>query len=254
MSTSTMMTKHRLPTLSLLLCIGLLSSGCLVEINGDSDETVRGQGPLAQEFREIAPVNAVYLAMEGDLIIESGPEVEFRVEAQQNLLNWINTYVRDGELIIETDRDINLRPSEPIRFVLVTPTLEAISLAGSGDIRSEAFESPTFALSVAGSGDLFVDEIITEQLDVSIAGSGDIDIAGSTNAQEVSIAGSGDYNARQLTSNVLSISIAGSGDGYVQVSDELTASLIGSGSVYYLGNPSITSSIVGSGRVRMLSN
>ena len=228
-------------------------SGCIVEINSDS-ETVRGRGPLAQEFRDIEAISGVSLAMEGDLLIETGPEVEFRVEAQQNLLFYINTYVRNGVLVIESERDVNLRPTEPIRFVLVTPVLESVSLAGSGDITADSFESAQFLASVAGSGDLSIRELVTETLEVSIAGSGDIDIAGAADVQEVSIAGSGDYNARDLPSSVVAISIAGSGDGYVQVSDELTASLTGSGSVFYVGNPSITSSIVGSGRVRQLDN
>ena len=247
-----MFTRLHIPLYLLLaLCVPL--NGCLVEINGRSD-TVRGQGPLVQEFRDIGPITAVHFSMEGDLIIEPGTEVELRVEAQQNLLLFIHTYVRDGELIIETDRDVRLRPSEPIRFVLVAPDLQSIALSGSGDIQAGSFERALFALSVAGSGDLFMEEVTTELLEVSIAGSGNIDVAGSSTAQEISIAGSGDYLARELSSNTVSISIAGSGDGYVQVSDELTASLIGSGSVFYLGNPTITSSALGSGRVRMLDN
>ena len=241
-------------TIFFVAAICTLVSGCLIEVNRDS-ETIRGQGPLAQEFRTIGPVTGVNLAMEGELFIEFGPELEFRVEAQQNLLRYIETYVRNDELVIESANDFDLRPSEPIRFVLVTPGLEAISLTGSGDIYSDSFDAAEFVISVAGSGDLFVEEIIAERLDVSIAGSGDVEIAaGATNAQEISIAGSGDYEAREVASLVASVSIAGSGDGFIQVSDELTASLIGSGSVYYRGNPAITSSTVGSGRVRMLSN
>lgn len=247
------MLKQILYTLGVIVVLGVFSSGCLVEINGDS-ETVRGQGPLAQEFREIGPVNGVNLAMEGDLFIQSGPEASFRVEAQQNILAYINTYVRNDVLIIEAERDVDLRPSEPVRFVLVTPELNSISLTGSGDVQVDPFESPEFALSVAGSGDLLLRELLTDNLVVSIAGSGDINVDGSTINQEVSIAGSGDYNARDLVSTAASISIAGSGDSYVQVSDELTASLIGSGSVFYLGNPTITSSSVGSGTIRRLNN
>ena len=247
------MSKFLLPYFCLLGCLGMFSSGCIVEINGDSDD-IRGQGPLAQEFREIEEISGVQLAMDGDLSIEPGPEVEFRVEAQENLLFYIRTFVRNGELVIESDPDVSLRPSEPIRFVLVTPSLEAISLAGSGDIQAGSFESPAFFVSVAGSGDLNLRELLTDNLEVSIAGSGDVNIAGTAAQQEISIAGSGDYNGRDMASNVVAISIAGSGDGYIQVSDELTASLIGSGSVFYVGNPSITSSIVGSGRVRQLDN
>lgn len=247
------MLKRSLYTVTLLISFSILFSGCLVEINGDS-ETIRGQGALAQEFREVGSITGVNLAMEGDLFIQSGSEVSFRIEAQQNILAYINTYVRNDVLVIEGERDVDLRPSEPVRFVLVTPELNSVSLTGSGDIQVDPFESAEFALTVAGSGDLLLREILTDNLVVSIAGSGDINIDGSTINQEISIAGSGDYNARDLTSAAASISIAGSGDSYVQVSEELTASLIGSGSVFYIGNPTITSSTVGSGRVRRLDN
>ena len=235
----------------ILLGIVVLFQGCIVEINGDSD-TLRGQGPLAQQFRAVSGFSEVILAIEGDLFIEQGPDIEFRVEAQQNLLNHINTFVRGGILYIESEPNLNLRPTEPIRFVLTAPVLDGVSIAGSGDVIIEDWQATDIALSIAGSGDMIINNLTTEVIDVSIAASGDVELSGESIIQNVSIVGSGDYNARTFLTNVSDVSIAGSGDAFISVAEELNASIVGSGSVYYSGEPSITSSVLGSGQVRRL--
>ena len=230
----------------------LLLKGCIIEVNGDTD-TLRGQGPLAQQFRDVGELDNVVLAMEGDLLIQQGPEVEFRVQAQQNLLTHITTVVRRGTLYIESEPNLELRPTEPIQFILVTPDLEGISLAGSGDVIVEEWQATSIALSNTGSGDMIVIDMAAEVLDVSMAGSGDIEIAGASDIQRLSIVGSGNYNGRTFLTNTTDVSIAGSGDGFISVAQELIASIAGSGSVYYVGDPVITTSIVGSGEVRPLN-
>ena len=134
----------------------------------------------------------------GPCLLNKGDQTELRVEAQENLLRYINTFLRDGVLYIESEQETELKPTEPIQFVLVTPFLQSISVVGSGDVEIDAWEESTMALSVAGSGDMFIRNLAAERVDVTIAGSGDIDLSGSTVVQEISIAGSGDYNAPKL--------------------------------------------------------
>ena len=228
-------------------------AGCIIEVDGDSSfDVIRGQGRVVQETRVFSDITGVAFALEGELVILEGLDDALVIEAQANLLEFIETNIRNGVLYIETDDDYDLQPSVPMRFVLSAEVLREISILGSGDIQVDSWDEDALFLSVAGSGDLFIRELTVDRLESSIAGSGDMDLAGTAPLQEVSLAGSGDYEARALSSVSTEISIAGSGDAFVQVSDELDVSIAGSGSVFYLGNPSVNSSILGSGSVRAL--
>ena len=116
-------------------------------------------------------------------------------------------------------------------------------------------QMPTIeALSVAGSGDISVDDRFENlgDLDISIGGSGDVRMQGSAKMVAISVAGSGDVDAGDLKSAGCEISIAGSGDVVVGESKSLEISIAGSGDVSYKGEPKIKKSIAGSGDVNRI--
>ena len=242
------------PPFLVLLVLLFTASGCIVSVS-DDDETIRGVGEPVTQGRSFSEFEGVSFALQGNLDIETGEGYSLQVEAQENLMPYINSFVRNGVLHIEADDNINLQPSRPMRFALTVPSLNEVTLAGSGDINvEEMIDAHRVTLTIAGSGDMEIEEVITPELHVSIAGSGDITLSGEGERQEISIAGSGDYEARTFISSVVDVSIAGSGDAFVQANETLVVSIAGSGTVFYLGNPTISTSIVGSGGVNPLSN
>lgn len=106
------------------------------------------------------------------------------------------------------------------------------------------------ALSVAGSGDISAPSITGESLTVSIAGSGDVRVGGKVSGLTASIAGSGDLRAGELEAERVRVSIAGSGDATVRAREALSASVAGSGDVRYYGDPAVTRNVMGSGSIR----
>jgi len=109
------------------------------------------------------------------------------------------------------------------------------------------------ALSIAGSGDITAPAISGTALAVSIAGSGDVRVGGKVDGLTANISGSGDIRAGDLDAQSVKISIAGSGDATVRARQSLTVSVAGSGDVRYYGDPAVHKSILGSGRVRRAS-
>ena len=106
------------------------------------------------------------------------------------------------------------------------------------------------ALTVAGSGDITAPAITGEALKVSIAGSGDVRVGGKVEGFTASIAGSGDIRASDLDAQRVKVTIAGSGDATVRARQALSVSVSGSGDVRYYGDPAIEKTIMGSGSVK----
>lgn len=187
------------------------------------------------------------------------------IEAESNIIPYIETSVNNGALIIDTRETINSR--RPMKLTVYTPEMEAMELNGSGSIFSEAFVSESFSAVVNGSGNItatstcadaylrmkgsgnLIANLITEILDAEIHGSGNIKLYGNGIHSKMGVYGSGDINYFDYTQKFCSAKSDGSGSIYVQVSEILDAKVFGSGSIYYRGNPVVNVDINGSGDV-----
>ncbi len=211
---------------------------------------VKGNGNLVTEKRNVENFEAISLEGSFDVKLVSGNVGEISVAAEENLLPYIETYVRRNNLILKFKDNTNIRTTEDITIVVPFDSLEAISLGGSGNIESfKAITSNAVAISIGGSGNIKA-MIDAREISTAIGGSGNIILKGKTETLDCAIAGSGNIKAYDLETDNVNASIAGSGDILTYVNKILKASVIGSGSIYYKGKPEkIDSNSLGSGDV-----
>ena len=136
---------------------------------------VRGSGRVEQETRQIRNVDSVKLTGSGKLYIELGEREELVIEAEENLLDRIESRVVNGELILGPKGTVNLRPLREINYYLTMAELEGIKITGSGNVYVPALEADELSVSILGSGDVEIERIAGRDLEVVVAGSGDID-------------------------------------------------------------------------------
>jgi len=222
-------------------------------------------GAVAQETvredRSVTSFTAIEFRGPGTLHLRQGDEQSVEVEAPRAVLDQFETAVEDETLELPVDNDSNVferlfgddSSSDPAVDVYVTaPTIEALSLTGSGRIEGETpIEGESLSLHVAGSGGMTL-EVASPQLDLNVAGSGTTTLRGRTRTFTVNVAGSGDLEGADLETDTAEVRIAGSGDVALHVTEELGASIFGSGDVQYRGNPTVSKNLVGSGGVRSL--
>jgi hypothetical protein len=216
---------------------------------------VRGSGDIQAEERPVSGFDAVNFSGNGELVITQGDTEGLTVEADDNLLPYIKTEVRNGELFIgfeKEDWETVYRPSQPIRFDLALKDLKALSLSGSGRITSPIINADRLSLDVSGSGSLMIDQLGAADLILGLSGSGQVDLSGEVASQQVGLSGSGSYLAGDLESQTAKVTSDGSGSGTVWVSENLDVTLSGSGSVSYFGSPTVTSDVSGSGSLTSL--
>lgn len=206
-------------------------------------------GPRTTEERDVEDVSAVRLSTSGTLTVEQGDTTSLTVTAGEDVLPRLTSDVLDGVLVLGVERS-GWGTVGSVRYHLVVPELDAISIEGSGDVEVDVADGKTLAITVDGSGDVRVDDVDVEAVTVSIAGSGDVDLAGAAARQGVVVEGSGEYRGGGLRTEDAVVSVEGSGDVVVDVSDTLEVAIAGSGSVTHTGGAKVSSSVAGSGHVQ----
>lgn len=237
-----------------VLVMALSTLACGVSFNDFGINTVRGSGILVTEERPVSTFERIELSGIGMLVIEIGSEEALVIEAEDNLLEYLETSVRGDTLEIGSRERTNLQPTEPISYYLTVKSLDSISVSGLGNVEAPGMETTRFSVDISGAGDVNMDSLHAEQLDVSISGLGSVGIdAGQVSEQTIDISGSGDYNGRNLESRTADVQVSGLGSATLWVTQDLSVNISGSGSVRYAGDPSVDSDISGLGSLKKIN-
>ncbi len=198
---------------------------------------VRGNGDMVTKTRSVGEYDKVSVGGSFDVQLYAGNEGSIKVTVDENLEEYLITEVNNGKLKIKWKKGANVSHRSKILVTVPFKDIDAVSLAGSGDVySSDVIKSNNFKTALAGSGDIKL-AVDASNVSSSIAGSGDISLTGNADTFKCAISGSGDIKAYELQSNDADVKIAGSGTIRISVKDNLIAKVSGSGDVYYKGNP-----------------
>jgi len=214
------------------------------------DERIEGNRNVITTTREIPDFDEVVSAGNYDVYITIADSTSLRIEAEENLIRFIETYVSGRNLYIEEKDDYWLDNNKPMKLFLTTPSLDEILLTGSGKIVCDTISSEYLILKITGSGKIEFNKTYVDNMKAVLTGSGDIILSGKGLESEYNVTGSGSIRAIDFIHNDSESTITGSGNIYVYAIEYLKAVITGSGDIYYEGNPDITERITGTGDLR----
>lgn len=223
-----------------------LASGC--------NKVVRGSGKITTDNREVSSFDKIVLTGAGTLIITQGKKEAVSVEAEDNIVKYVDTRVVRGALQIRQRSAgglgrLTLLPGKDIVVRITVKDLEKITVNGSGKISMPRLKTDKLELDVSGTA--YVKAFLeNDETSVEISGSGRIELEGETDKQKIKIDGSAGYVAPEMMSDETSIDISGNGDVEVFAKNKLDVKLSGTGTVIYHGNPKIRQSVSGIGVVK----
>lgn len=211
---------------------------------------VKGNGDITTITRSTANYDGLKAAGSMDFKLVPGKEGKITITGDSNIMDYIITEIKNGNLVVKLKDGTNIKPSQKIIITIPYESIDNVSLAGSGDITNEGkIKSDKLNISLAGSGDIKL-TINANAVRSSIAGSGDIKLTGKTTNLRAKIAGSGDFDGFDLATENVDASITGSGQANVICNGNLKAKVTGSGDVKYKGKPkNKDTKTVGSGKV-----
>ncbi len=222
-------------------------------VNAQWGKKVKGNGVVVSIERTTANYDAITVAGWFDVELVDGPEGKLTLKGEENLLEYIETEVKDGKLTIKVEKGIDLSPStwkEGIFITVPVESVNSVTLSGSGDIvGKKKIKAATFDTNISGSGNITLN-MDAESVSATVSGSGDINLNGRTTDLNVQVSGSGDVKAYDLEADNVNVSVSGSADVKVTANETLKARVSGSGDVSYRGNPKkVDSKSSGSGDV-----
>ncbi len=215
---------------------------------------VQGSGNLIKESRDVKGFDRIYLSGIGELQIIQSDGESLVIEAEDNVLPKIESYVEDGTLHLKmnTSWENNIIPTKPIKYVVTLRNINQVNLSGAGSISAGTVKTDQLKIISSGAGSIKIRNLEAELLDVNISGVGNCDINGKVTDQKIDISGTGTYNGEDLESNSANITMSGAGNATIWAKNTLDVIISGAGNVSYYDNPRISKTISGVGNLKEL--
>lgn len=234
-----------------LKIITLLIAGLFL-ITACGANYIQGSGNVVAEEREVGGFDRIDMSGYGEVIITQGNEESMTIETDDNLMEYIESDVRNNTLYLEFTDNTIPDPSDTIIYRLNVINLGALELSGAGSFQVKSLDTPNLEITIDGAGKIKLDSLSTDEVSVQVSGAGDINLAGEVSKQDIRIKGAGDYSAPDLQSDQATVQIDGLGKVVVWATDSLSVKIDGAGKVDYYGSPSVTQDIDGGGNVSSL--
>jgi hypothetical protein len=233
---------------ALILFVTVFAFGSCKYMGG---KMVRGDGNSTTQEKQMGSFTGVRVRGGIDVVVAPGNNA-LRIEADRNLLPYIEVRNNGGVIDVQSRRGYNLHPVSGIKVYATAPSFSVIEVAGSGDIKSQSkITGDNLNVEIKGSGDIQLD-VDAPKVEAGIAGSGSIKLNGRTKDFDADIKGSGDVHGFDLLSENTRVDIAGSGNAEVFASKILDVEIKGAGDVRYKGTASVNQRIMGSGSVKQV--
>jgi hypothetical protein len=209
---------------------------------------VTGSGKVASEDRDVKDFHAIDISGTGEAVILQGDKEGIHIEAEDNLLPYLETKVDNGVLYIGTKHDGTITsfvPTRPILYKIYVKDLDRFSISGAVKVTSESLTAQSLALNISGTAIVDLKKISAENIDSNVSGTATIHLAGKSGKQTLNLSGLSNYDASDLECDTVILDGSGTSKVVIWVHNTLKMNLSGAANVDYYGNPSVTKEVSG---------
>lgn len=210
--------------------------------------TERGNGQIESQKRTLENFKEIHLKGNYQVNLKQGAQPQLVIVTDENLLDYIDSWVEDEVLIIEDQEKIASK--EGIKLFITFPDLEAIQSTKASVIKSEdVITTDNFELQVSGAG-LVELELEVGEFHLDLPGAGLVKLKGKADFVGLTLSGLGNLEAFDLESNTCVVDVSGVGGAQLNVKENLKASVNGIGGIRYKGDPQVEDHVSGIGTIK----
>lgn len=215
---------------------------------------IKGNEHVTTETRPVSGFTGVSSFGSFDVYVAVGSPAAVKIEGEGNLLPYIETYVENNTLKIQTKEEIWLRPRRTIKVFVTAPAFKEIHSSGSGNIigQTPITDPSKLDFKVTGSGNVTLD-VDAPEIAAELTGNGGIKLKGQSKVFDCRLLGNGNLKAFDLKAEETKVNILGNGDAEVYASVKLDVSVGGNGNVRYKGNAQPSTHITGNGSINRVN-
>ncbi len=234
--------------LFILSLLGVIIFSSCREVLG---KRIRGNGSVKTETRSIGQFNNVHVSGSIDVYVRQDSNTSVKVEADENLLEYVIVENDGGTLSIHQREGVNLKPTRSIKVYVSGNSFRHFKASGACDIFGEnkITSDESISIDLSGASDIKM-ELKAPGVDAELSGAGTISLSGETKDFTVDGSGSTDVKCYELLAENVNVSLSGAGDAQVFASVKLDVEVSGAANVKYKGNPVISRQISGAGGVK----
>lgn len=212
--------------------------------------TIDGNGDVKNEKRAVSSYDKIDISGSFEIILNQGDQEKVELEADKNLLELIETKVKNNTLYISSKKPIGNAKSLKIYITAVNvddiDASGAIKLSNKGTYKTENLE-----IDISGAADVNLN-LDVENLSMELSGASESTLVGNATNFEIEISGAGELQAKKLKTRNTNIDISGAGNAIVYAKKTLNVEVSGAGSVQYKGDPKIEKDISGAGSIKKI--
>ena len=173
----------------------------VIDGNGNKIITVYSRGSFAEgngnvvtRDIDVAAFKEISMILPATVNYKVADDYSCRVTLDENLFEWVDIYLKGDCLRVEMVKTFQQSDVKPTKFLieLTAPTLEEISVVGSGDFNFVTpFEAKELNIKLTGSGDVIIKDGKVKKANLSVAGSGSVEARCQMESMDYSVAGTG---------------------------------------------------------------
>tara|TARA_B100000809_G_scaffold162008_1_gene159314 strand:+ start:14545 stop:15261 length:717 start_codon:yes stop_codon:yes gene_type:complete len=233
-------------TLLLLVLVASITS-CHFDLgheNGNGNVTTQERA-VNQDFDKVRGSSGI------DIYLTEGSENKIVVEADENLIDLIETIVTNGKLIIRSSKNIGRSKAKKVHVTFIK--LSSIEASSGADIIGKSvIKNETINLDCSSGADLEV-EVFAKELYAETSSGADLDVSGKASAMYANASSGSELNAKNLNTITCNAKASSGADIIVTVQDKINAKASSGGDIRYYGDPvSVTKKDGKTGNIRKM--
>lgn len=195
----------------------------------------RGSGNKQVEERNVKSFVALEVSGGFEVILKQGTSEALTIEADDNLMKYIVSEVRGGELRIFTEGSVS--PKTKMKAYVTFVKLDEIDISGAVKLIAESKLSfNKLMLEGSGASDIEM-ELSAERIEADLSGASELNLIGSVSNIELECSGASKIYAADLESESVRLDLSGASYIEVFAKESLIIDASGASSVRYKGNP-----------------
>ncbi|MEQ1606427.1 MAG: head GIN domain-containing protein [Pyrinomonadaceae bacterium] len=177
---------------------------------------VKGSGNTATDARNASGFKGVEVGGVFQVEVNAQKEFGVEVEADDNLLQYIRTDVRNGVLYIETSHKIS--PTSPIRVRVNAPEIEHLDVSGVANVTANNIKTGEFGIDSSGTSK--------------------VTVSGEARKLTVDVSGATKIDAENFQVGDATVDASGASSVLLNITGELKADASGASKILFTGTPS----------------
>ncbi|MBL0357008.1 MAG: DUF2807 domain-containing protein [Chitinophagaceae bacterium] len=211
---------------------------------------IHGSGNLITEKRQVGDFKGISVGSAFEVELKSGPTTTVEVEADDNLMKYINTRVSGDKLNIEFKKSFSINNAH-LKIYITAPEINRINSSGAANVKVLDQLKNTGKIMLEASGAASIEATVdAPEVESDVSGAGNIELKGRTREHTAKASGGAGIKARELLSENAVAETSGAGNIHVYASVSLEAHASGAGNVFYSGGCQVNSHVSGAGSVK----